>query len=184
MGGNQASFGRVQINLLIAMGLSGLWHGSTLNFLLWGLLHGLALVLLNCSDYILAKIRKTNIQNVRNLSIKHPLTKALGIFLTVHFVVFCFIFFKATNLPEALSMLKALFINHTNIAWQANPIYPLLVMLVAWLVYPLVRKYFYLAVNLSQRIPKALHYVLLFIGFMTVIIFAPAGIPGFIYANF
>ncbi len=184
LGGGQASFARVQINLLIAMGLSGIWHGSTLNFLLWGLLHGLALVLLNCSDYLFAKINQTDIKNVRNLSTKHPLTKCLSIFLTVHFVVFCFVFFRATSFEEALVIFRALLLNHHNIAWQSNPLYTLIVMLAAWLLYPAVRKHFYRVIEWAKRMPSALIYGLLFIGFMVVVIFAPAGIPGFIYANF
>lgn len=184
LGGGQASFTRVQINLLIAMGLSGIWHGSTLNFLLWGLLHGLALVLLNCSDYLFAKVYQTDIKNVRNLSTKHPFTKCLSIFLTVHFVVFCFVFFRATSFQETLTVFKALFFNHQNIAWQANPIYTLIIMLIAWLLYPWVRQYFHHIVRIAKLMPNALLYALLFIGFMIVVVFAPAGIPGFIYANF
>jgi len=33
-----------QINILIVFTLTGLWHGLTLNFVIWGMVHGLALV--------------------------------------------------------------------------------------------------------------------------------------------
>jgi alginate O-acetyltransferase complex protein AlgI len=33
-----------QINILIVFALTGLWHGLTWNFLIWGLIHGLALI--------------------------------------------------------------------------------------------------------------------------------------------
>lgn len=33
-----------QINILIVFALTGLWHGLTRNFLIWGLIHGLALI--------------------------------------------------------------------------------------------------------------------------------------------
>lgn len=41
LGGNRLGNGRRVTNLLATFAVSGLWHGSTLNFLLWGLYHGL-----------------------------------------------------------------------------------------------------------------------------------------------
>ena len=45
LGGSRYSRKRKFANLLIAMTLCGLWHGPAWNFCLWGLLHGVALVL-------------------------------------------------------------------------------------------------------------------------------------------
>src|ERR1700689_1479580 len=36
---------RTYLNLMIVMGLGGLWHGAGLSYLMWGLLHGLLLVI-------------------------------------------------------------------------------------------------------------------------------------------
>jgi hypothetical protein len=40
MGGNRIQTSRWIINILMVFLLSGLWHGATLSFLLWGLIHG------------------------------------------------------------------------------------------------------------------------------------------------
>jgi D-alanyl-lipoteichoic acid acyltransferase DltB (MBOAT superfamily) len=45
LGGNRRGTGRVALNLLVTMVLGGLWHGAGSNFVLWGALHGLALVI-------------------------------------------------------------------------------------------------------------------------------------------
>ncbi len=45
LGGNRVSSARASFNLLAAMTLSGIWHGDTWNFFIWGLLHGLFLLL-------------------------------------------------------------------------------------------------------------------------------------------
>ncbi|MCI6908070.1 MAG: MBOAT family protein [Clostridiales bacterium] len=45
LGGNRVSRGRNVVNLLIVWGLSGLWHGASWNFLLWGLYYGVLLAL-------------------------------------------------------------------------------------------------------------------------------------------
>jgi D-alanyl-lipoteichoic acid acyltransferase DltB (MBOAT superfamily) len=45
LGGGRRSEGRVIANVLLTFLLSGLWHGASWNFLLWGGYHGLLLVL-------------------------------------------------------------------------------------------------------------------------------------------
>jgi len=43
LGGSRCKPPRVLINLLLTMFLSGLWHGAGLNFIVWGLWHGMLL---------------------------------------------------------------------------------------------------------------------------------------------
>ncbi|EHJ49144.1 membrane bound O-acyl transferase MBOAT family protein [Solidesulfovibrio carbinoliphilus subsp. oakridgensis] len=43
LGGGRVSPWRVRANLLVVFALCGVWHGATLNFLAWGLWHGLFL---------------------------------------------------------------------------------------------------------------------------------------------
>jgi len=45
MGGNRVSLGRGYFNLLTVFFLCGLWHGASWSFVVWGLYHGLFLVL-------------------------------------------------------------------------------------------------------------------------------------------
>lgn len=182
LGGSRSGFVRTQINLMIAMVLSGIWHGSTFNFFFWGLLHALAIAFLNTTDKI---CHHYNPQVKRDyLASRGWLGKAVGMLVTVHFVAFAFVFFRATTLDEALSIFGALFTNHINVPWTNNPLYLLLILLVSWLLYPTVRQMGAASAGTFAKLPSVLIYALLFIGFIAVVILAPSGIPGFIYANF
>ncbi|MBI4804219.1 MAG: MBOAT family protein [Desulfovibrio sp.] len=44
LGGGRCGSVRRGFNLLVTMGLGGLWHGANLTFLVWGLLHGVGLI--------------------------------------------------------------------------------------------------------------------------------------------
>ena len=45
LGGNRKGSGRTYLNNFITMLVAGLWHGSTLMYVAWGALHGIALVI-------------------------------------------------------------------------------------------------------------------------------------------
>ena len=44
LGGNRKGVKRQVINLLIVWGLTGIWHGASWNFVLWGLYYGIMLI--------------------------------------------------------------------------------------------------------------------------------------------
>lgn len=44
LGGNRSGTARTLVNLLATMTLSGLWHGASANFVLWGAFHGVILI--------------------------------------------------------------------------------------------------------------------------------------------
>lgn len=185
LGGSRGVFARTQFNLLIAMVLSGVWHGSGWNFFLWGLLHGLGLVLLNIGDKVYEKVRKVSPRESRNvLANTGWLGKVIGTFVTIHFVCFCFVFFRAKSLDEALQVFQALFQNTVNVSWTNNPLYLLSILLISWIAYPFVRHYTPKLSSVFSRVPKYAVSIPLFVMFLLVLICAPSGIPGFIYANF
>jgi alginate O-acetyltransferase complex protein AlgI len=52
LGGNRVTVRRHILNLLIVWALTGLWHGASWNFVLWGVYYGILLIL---EKYVLAK---------------------------------------------------------------------------------------------------------------------------------
>src|SRR5690606_28234388 len=45
LGGNRTGKGRVYFNLFVVFFMTGLWHGASWNFVIWGLLHGLFMII-------------------------------------------------------------------------------------------------------------------------------------------
>ena len=99
LGGNRKGRLRTNVNLLITMLLGGLWHGANMRFIIWGALHGVALV-----------VHKgwTRLFPPRKIA-KKSLTSALSTLITFHFVAFCWIFFRTPDMQTATSMIKRIF---------------------------------------------------------------------------
>ncbi len=176
LGGSRHGFSRTQINLFIALVLSGLWHGQGWNFALWGFLHASTLVLLNIGDKLLGGHEK--------LAATGRLGKALGVFATVNFVCFAFVFFRAPHLEDALALLRALAMNlfDTPIATDAPLL--LLAMLAALLAYPWLARLPARYASAVDRLPAWARPAPLLATLAVIAVLAPSGVPGFIYANF
>lgn len=99
LGGSRKGTARTYVNLMLTMMLGGLWHGSGLNFLIWGALHGLALV-----------IHKLWMNATHSDKKEHGiLSRLLSTALTFIFVSFTWIFFRADTPSKAIDIIKGIF---------------------------------------------------------------------------
>jgi D-alanyl-lipoteichoic acid acyltransferase DltB (MBOAT superfamily) len=101
LGGSLGSRSRTVFNLLIVFLLSGLWHGANITFVVWGLYHGLLVVLYRLS----APGRERAAAWCQLCGIEF-LWKALSWFITFHAVCLGWVFFRARSIKDALSLLK------------------------------------------------------------------------------
>jgi alginate O-acetyltransferase complex protein AlgI len=86
---------RKVLNVLIVFGLAGLWHGSGWNFLLWGILNGILIIVF---DPVIDKASQTG-----NLLLIY-ITRILG-----HTAVYLsLIFFRSKNLDQAEAIFRGL----------------------------------------------------------------------------
>ena len=97
LGGNRKGTARQIVNLFIVWALTGLWHGASWNFVLWGLYFFVFLVL---EKFVLGKALK-----------KVPF---LGRIYTLVLVYFGWIFFKFTDLRYVGAVFKGLFTANGN----------------------------------------------------------------------
>lgn len=93
LGGNRKGRGKTYRNLLITMLLGGLWHGAAWGFILWGLFHGLWLVIHR------GLFKGRSMFNVPSV---------ISIFVTFHLVCIGWIFFRAQHLSSALTVFEHL----------------------------------------------------------------------------
>lgn len=99
LGGNRKGRVRTYLNLMVTMLLGGLWHGASWNFLIWGGLHGLALV-----------VHKMWVRVMGNLSggATVILRVVFGWIVTQVFVWICWIPFRADSFGDMRTVFSAI----------------------------------------------------------------------------
>ena len=91
------------IGMFLTMFLGGLWHGARWTFVIWGMLHGIYLIV----GYITKKTRKKWVKKTR-LNKFPRLRYVISVFITFNLVSFAWIFFRAESFDKALSYIKHL----------------------------------------------------------------------------
>src|SRR5215210_6891312 len=105
LGGSRGSTVRTRRNLLITMVLGGLWHGAAWTFILWGLYHGLLLVLYRPFESVFAPASAAPEPNRR-----FGATGRVGAwFLMFHLTCFGWLIFRAPSLAKLRDLTHGLF---------------------------------------------------------------------------
>jgi alginate O-acetyltransferase complex protein AlgI len=99
LGGNRKGLVRRYVNLMTTMVLGGLWHGAGWNFVLWGFLHGMYLVI-NHGWLALTGNNRTQTSTNR--------TSKLCVFLTFIAVVIAWVPFRAADFASTTMLLKGM----------------------------------------------------------------------------
>jgi D-alanyl-lipoteichoic acid acyltransferase DltB (MBOAT superfamily) len=100
LGGSRVPLARQLLNLMIVFLVSGLWHGASWTFVIWGGLHGLFVVI----ETLLARRKSAGNPSV------YPRLAAIGqVALTFTLVAFAWIFFRANSLSDAGHIISHLF---------------------------------------------------------------------------
>lgn len=100
LGGNRKGKRRTYLNLFLTMVLSGLWHGASWNFVLWGAIHGAACVV----HRLFTQIRKRNgYQEATKMG------KGIAVLLNFVFVCISWVFFRAESIGDAFCILSRMF---------------------------------------------------------------------------
>jgi D-alanyl-lipoteichoic acid acyltransferase DltB (MBOAT superfamily) len=101
MGGNRRGRSRYIVNIAVVFLLSGLWHGAAWTFIIWGGLHGGAVII----GSLVGRPQKTS-----------GWYTAAAWLMTFGFLCFSWVFFRAADPAQALTILHRLIDPHTP--WQ------------------------------------------------------------------
>ncbi|WP_187261807.1 MBOAT family O-acyltransferase [Pontibacter beigongshangensis] len=95
LGGNKVTVNRWAINLFITFLVSGVWHGASWTFVIWGFIHGL--------------ISTLEALNSKRKFISFSVPPVLSTVWTFSVVCFAWLFFRANNMQEAFTLIGNMF---------------------------------------------------------------------------
>jgi alginate O-acetyltransferase complex protein AlgI len=102
LGGSRRGLSRTCINLLIVMAIAGIWHGTALGYLIWGIYHGLALAVHRLIDDYTQRFRA--LKNFWH----NPIGVAIAWLITQIMVFTSWIFFRLPNLKDSSVVIQHL----------------------------------------------------------------------------
>lgn len=192
LGGNRKGRTRKNINLLIVFFVSGLWHGASWNFVIWGMLNGIYQVIGDYTKTLRKKIG-TIFEKRENFS-----GKLLSVITTFLLVCFSWIFFRANGTHDGFLLVKNLFSEFNPWIFTDGTLFNLgldsadmFVLAVALLVLLLVSVAKYKNMQLRLWLEKQdlwFRYAIYLIALFSVLIFGIYGVnydaASFIYFQF
>jgi alginate O-acetyltransferase complex protein AlgI len=179
IGGNQVTYGRWLLNILIVFVVSGFWHGANWTFVVWGALHGVLYLI-----YVVwwPESRRMAAQTPGGLSLVPPFTTLLQITLTFALTCLAWVFFRAATVGESLTILKKIAVDVTTTApslmYKQAAIWMLLLFAVEW-----IQRSHANPLHL-ERFPRPLRWSLYYAFAVIIFLFAPIHSAPFIYFQF
>lgn len=164
LGGSRVGFFRMLANLMVAMTLSGLWHGASLKYVVWGAFHGLCL----CLEKLLQRFGIVRI----------------GLLPTFVLVCIGWVFFRSPTLSSSVSYLGAC------LDWR-GPFNPDLPHLAVSLLIPVCFLVWFKADEIClfsrrclDQIPPVVRPMPVALIITLALALSPEGMPNFVYAQF
>ena len=100
LGGSRGGRWATNRNLFLTMALGGLWHGASWSFVVWGVYHGLALIIHREFTFLRDKVEW--LKSFAQTKLFH----VMSLLLTFHVVCVGWVFFRVENIGTAFSIVK------------------------------------------------------------------------------
>ena len=189
LGGSQDSRFQTNRNLFITMALGGLWHGASWSFMVWGIYHGVALIVHR--EFGFLKEKFSFLKSLVDSKIGH----AMSILLTFHFVCIGWVFFRIHEVNVAFSVVKRMVTlsplrtpgeaeqliiqgEHLPVIVSVTTIMTLILLVMNWPLGTLQNK------GIHKLLPKPLLGVFCAFLILAMVTFLPDGSEPFIYFQF
>ena len=173
LGGNRKGMGRTVFNLAVVWILTGIWHGASWNFILWGSLYGVFIII---EKLFLGKLLEKLPNFVRWI-------------YTMLLVILGWVLFVTPDLPTAFSYMGAMF-GSTGILADSSSVYLLLnygIMLVIG-IFASTDAWKIIVEKLTAKAPVAVNYITpvvkMAVFILCIAYLADATYNPFLYFNF
>lgn len=110
LGGNRNGKIRKYINIMIVFLVSGLWHGASWHYVIWGGLNGLFQIIGSLT--LKTRERINNIIGTKTDTMSHHLLKGIITFILVDFA---WLFFRADSVGKAFTIIKSMLLDSKNL---------------------------------------------------------------------
>jgi len=185
MGGNRKGRVRQMLNLMITMLLGGLWHGASLNFIVWGGLHGLLLM----ADKLWKALcpRLSPVRSRHDNRKPHWLVSLIGGLITFHVVCLAWVFFRSGSFTDAFAMVSQVFTHFQPqiiMQWLTGYDVVALFMGIGFLMHFMPQRLSRLTRHTMVKMPLVVQALLLIIVIFIVVQVKSSDVQPFIYFQF
>lgn len=129
LGGSRCSSKRSYLNIFITFLVSGIWHGASWNFILWGALHGIFQI-----------VEKA--LHLQNETKKGFIIKATRVFITFFLATFAWIFFRMPTLNDAIGIIVHTAKDFTSFSMMTEQRTPIMLTLPILIAHDIYLEYF------------------------------------------
>ncbi|HEY8931263.1 MAG TPA: MBOAT family O-acyltransferase [Mucilaginibacter sp.] len=176
LGGNRVTVARWCLNIFIVFMVSGLWHGASWTFVIWGALHGVYSV---CG--ILFKKTKLGVFSESNV-----FARIISNIFVFGLVCFAWIFFRANSIHDALLLCSRLFKLKSGELFIGLPstFFYCILSIVVLLIFEYAQEYNLKPVLIFNSKKVAVRYVGYSLAIIVIVLFAVFNGGQFIYFQF
>ncbi len=187
LGGNRVGRVRHRLNLLITFLISGLWHGASWTFVIWGGLHGIGQIAENIAGSMVKAKKK---QTLKGFSLLRVL-KICAVFV---FCCFAWIFFRSNTLTDATYIIghmfdgiakpiDYLFVGFKDMGFSKAALMKAILIVAVLLVYDFLA----LRRNIlfeTKKLPTAARWAIYWVLIVAILLLMPGQTSEFIYFDF
>ncbi len=166
LGGNRHGWLRSQVNIFTAMLISGLWHGASLKYLIWGGMHGLGMVAQNTLEKVTRRTPSGWISAV----------------LSFHAVCFAWVYFRADSFQDANHYIGGML--RTDGPVTLNVLAALVALGMFFVISVYARRMQELLVRGLAATPLLIKPLLLAAVVLVLHLLGPSGVPAFLYYSY
>lgn len=176
LGGNRHGNTRTYINLFITMMLGGLWHGASWNFVLWGIIHGIALIIHRIWVNSKAKLKIVSVTGMK-------VYRFICFILCNCFITCSWVVFRLKTLDDIITVFSRAFLMKNGIKYYYTYTFVFLTGLIIYYVY------YYKKCDRKGRYPvldltKFKNILFFFTLIWLIVLFGYSGNNVFIYFQF